>query len=323
MKLFVLVTLLIISYSSEAEEAKRVLPQVYLTQENTDSSLPNNEAIYHFWFQDLNPTDRDAFILWSVDGVEYEGYLEEEELHIQTTPGKHIFQFYINPSYEEVFTDSLDIRSQTIAKYTVRLSLRPTAAPVQHVVYKPVIYLYPEQKQQLRVDLNVHGTRPFFYPNYDNGWGVIAKPNGDLTIDNDAYRYLFWEAYYPDHLQEIKVDAGFVVEGKDAVIFLEEKLTAVGFTSVERADFITFWGPKLAANSKNLVRFEWNETCDKFADLHVSPRPDQLFRFYIFMAPLDSDTTIKPQELPKLKREGFTVLEWGGQVSSYQPILTL
>ena len=45
---------------------------------------------------------------------------------------------------------------------------------------KPVIYLYPEQAQEVYVQLELDGEFTCTYPEYDNGWKVKAYPDGTL-----------------------------------------------------------------------------------------------------------------------------------------------
>ena len=46
---------------------------------------------------------------------------------------------------------------------------------------KPVIYLYPEQEQDVSVRLDYDGKLTCTYPEYDDGWDVTAAPDGTLT----------------------------------------------------------------------------------------------------------------------------------------------
>lgn len=60
---------------------------------------------------------------------------------------------------------------------------------------KPVIYLYPEQTQEVSVQLELDGKLTCAYPEYGSGWMVKAYPDGTL-LDQDTgkkYNYLFWE----------------------------------------------------------------------------------------------------------------------------------
>lgn len=296
--------------------------KVVLTKEYKNDSLNQDEAVYYFDFKGLEKQDYNKTVRYSLNDSEFSGKMKGSRLRIKTAPGSYKLAIYINFRYYELFTDSLTIEPQMVQIYNIKLSKTPKPKKGRgndRKVYKPVIYLYPETEQEVEVVVDVHGKDPFFYPQYEDAWRVIAGPNGDLVFNDETYNYLFWEADDEDHLEEIEVNEGFVVAGNDAVSFLEEKLTEVGFTSEERADFITFWGPKLAANENNLVRFEWNDACDKFADLNISPQPDHIYRFYIFMSAIDTDNTIQPQVLPTFNREGFVALEWGGQISNYQP----
>ena len=168
----------------------------------------------------------------------------------------------------------------------------------------------------VKVEVDIKGDKPFFYPEYNNGWECVAQPNGDLKIGNDTYNYLFWEASEEDHLDDNTLTDGFYVEGQNAIAFLESKLNSAGFTSKEKADFITFWGPRIQANEHNFIRFDFNEACNKYADLKISPEPDHIYRIYIQIAPLDKKIKTDGQDIVPIDRNGFTVLEWGGQMSS-------
>ena len=96
---------------------------------------------------------------------------------------------------------------------------------------------------------------------------------------------------------------------------MKDKLTEAGLTSKEQADFITFWGPRIQKNDLNYIRFEFNETCNKFAELDITPTPDQTYRIYIFFSPISESFEVEEQEIESLERSGFTVIEWGGQES--------
>ena len=60
---------------------------------------------------------------------------------------------------------------------------------------KPVIYLYPEQAQEVSVRLDYDGRLTDTIPAYGDGWKVTAWPDGRLVNHSDGkeYPYLFWE----------------------------------------------------------------------------------------------------------------------------------
>lgn len=66
------------------------------------------------------------------------------------------------------------------------------------MVGKPVIYLYPETKKDIYVQLDFQGTLIADFPKYDTqlkGWEVSASPDGSLVnySDKKEYSYIFWE----------------------------------------------------------------------------------------------------------------------------------
>ena len=57
-------------------------------------------------------------------------------------------------------------------------------------VKKPIIYLYPTEETELTVKLGKQENLLYTYPKYEEGWKIIAKPNGDL-IDCKTGRNLY------------------------------------------------------------------------------------------------------------------------------------
>ena len=112
---------------------------------------------------------------------------------------------------------------------------------------KPVLYFYPKETTEIEVKLDYQGEFTFTYPEYNNGWNMIAHPDGTLVDPktNRSYNYLFWEG----QLKRESIDEGFVVKGSEVVPFLEEKLSTLGLNSKEQADFITYWGTSTAKKS--------------------------------------------------------------------------
>lgn len=175
---------------------------------------------------------------------------------------------------------------------------------------KPVIYLYPEQAQEVYVQLELDGEFTCTYPEYDNGWKVKAYPDGTLRdqVTGKEYNYLFWEGTSET---EYDLSRGFVVEGKDTAEFLEEKLAYLGLNERESNEFIVYWLPRMEENNYNLITFQ-GEKYTEHAKLKISPEPDSILRVFMAYKPLDKPVDISEQELEPFEREGFTVVEWGG-----------
>lgn len=189
---------------------------------------------------------------------------------------------------------------------------------------KPVIYLYPERKMDVNVQLdtkNMNGTLDVTYPLYGStGWNVTAYPDGKLTDKQTGkyYQYLFWEG---TSMKQWSFPDGFVVKGEESVQFLEEKLSYMGLLPKEYNDFIVYWLPLMSKNKYNLVRFV-NEEYNRDVPLNISPKPQSTLRVYMVFKSLDSPIIIKEQKLHSFKRQGFTVVEWGGSmIENGSPIL--
>jgi len=187
------------------------------------------------------------------------------------------------------------------------------------MIYKPVIYLYPERSQMVNVKLTYPGAMTATYPKptavagekntYE--WNVFAHRNGILSIKDKRYGYLFWEAQKA--FQE-EMSEGFVVEGKNAEKFLEEKLTILGLNAHERNDFIVYWLPQLERNAYNLVSFQGKAYTDA-AQLKIKPEPEHIIRVFMAFKKLDGPIRVVEQKLEKVNRHalhGFVAVEWGG-----------
>lgn len=85
---------------------------------------------------------------------------------------------------------------------------------------KPVVYLYPEETMEITVELDYNGSLTCTYPAYDEGWTVIANPDGTLINQKDGkeYSYLFWEG--TSNVQ-YDMSKGFVIKGKDTTEYSE------------------------------------------------------------------------------------------------------
>lgn len=176
---------------------------------------------------------------------------------------------------------------------------------------KPVIYLYPEKKQDISVKIKFkNGDFTCTYPEYNNGWNVTAYPNGRIInkSDNDEYSYLYWEGE-----GAIKYDfsSGFVVKSEDTAEFLKETLSYMGLTPKEYNEFIVYWLPIMQKNEYNLISFQ-TDNYEESAKLEISPKPDSMLRVFMAFKEVDKNTVVPEQKLETFKRNGFTVIEWGG-----------
>jgi len=179
-------------------------------------------------------------------------------------------------------------------------------------VKKPVLYLYPEEITDVEIKLTLKNSKfSCIYPNFnesENTWKVKAYPNGEISIMDKKYPYLFWEA---DSYVAQDLSKGFVVKAENAQEFLEEKLKMFGLNEKESCDFITYWLPVLIKNKLSLCSFQTQKFFDNFF-YDIMPKPKTVLRVFLSIKKLKEEIKIEEQEIKEVKREGFTVVEWGG-----------
>ena len=165
---------------------------------------------------------------------------------------------------------------------------------------KPVIYAYCDRKTDISIELQVKGTLTFSYPLLNNNlWRGTVIPEEGIQVNGKIYPYLFWESLSSDITSQIN-ESGFIVEGKNSITFLEEKLNLMGLNQKEITDFITYWGPRMQENKYNFVHFLGTEAYDEqIASINISPKPDNLFRLFMYLRPMNNKINIKEQPLPK------------------------
>ncbi len=179
------------------------------------------------------------------------------------------------------------------------------------VELKPVIYLYPtEDNTEISVSLDYDGNLVEVLPefNAENTWNVTANKDGQINFEGQTYEYLFWEG---DPNYSYDFYSGFCVAGADTEAFLNEKLRYLGLNDTETEEFIEFWLPMMEKNNYNMISFQ-GETYTNGAKLTVKPEPDTMIRVFMAWYPTERYIKINPQYLVSPTREGYTVVEWGG-----------
>ena len=177
---------------------------------------------------------------------------------------------------------------------------------------KPIIYLYPTEKTEISIKVGNPQNLTYTYPKYETGWTVTAEPNGNLTDTktNKHYYALYWEG---KNTIEPNFKEGFVVNGKDTIPFLEEKLAQLGLNEREANEFIIYWLPKLESNPYNFLRFQTLEEQNQNMPLEVTPQPDTMIRVMMEFKNLVTPIIVEEQDLPETpNRTGFVAVEWGG-----------
>ena len=198
------------------------------------------------------------------------------------------------------------------AQQTIQLTFSTVVEPnFPPNMKKPVIYLYPQQTEEVAINITLKGQLTETIPAYNGGWKVSARPDGTITncADGKQYPYLFWEGHSTKH--DWDMTDGFVVNGKESRTFLEHRLKDMGLLPKEYMAFIDYWTPALEKNEYNLIHFAGKEYED-VAALNIIPKPDAMLRIFMIFKAADKNTKATPQHFNGFMRKGFTVVEWGG-----------
>lgn len=177
------------------------------------------------------------------------------------------------------------------------------------VAYKPNIYLYPVQTEQLKVEVIFpEGGRIIASePTYNLGWDVEVEPNGRI---DGKYDFLFYESRQPNRWQRSN---GWVVSQTDVARFFDENLSSYGFSKAETADFINWWTQRLRDYPYYVVYPQTNTQIDPLIRLRIFPEPDKVLRlFYLIEGVAKRPAHLLPAPaITAFERKGFVVAEWG------------
>lgn len=182
---------------------------------------------------------------------------------------------------------------------------------------KPAVYLYPKQKQMVNVQVKPLGELGYTDPLYpENGWTVTAFPSGKLKILDfgfKIYDYLYYESKLLD--SEIrKPNYGWTVRPREMEGLFNKVLPKLGLNEKEALDFKEYWLKTLPESPYYFVGLVEKDERDRLEKLVVTPRPDTSIRFSLYFEPLDNPVPVPEPVIKTPKREGFTLVDWGGMI---------
>jgi hypothetical protein len=311
MKQVILILAFFASLNAISSDLYEVVPPYSFISKKENSNLAPGTSEVFFRITGIRELTLSRPLVWSIDEhVDTTQIGNDRELRSILEEGKHSFQFFYSRYYEEISTEELDFK----AGYTYIYQLNFQAAQEFIQVEKPVIYVYPDVNTDITLNVIPTGEMRFTYPVLPTvGWKFTAHPDGKLLFGDQSFRYLFWESSQAK--PSVNTHNGSLIAQKNVLAFLEEKLTLIGLTSEEKADFITYWAPQMMQNSNYFIQFQFNEDCNQYAELDISPKPDRVNRVYMVFKGMDviTDNLIFiPQKITPFDRNGYTVLEWGG-----------
>ena len=272
------------------------------------------------WIDVFEYFDKDFFSSQSLAIEVHDGTLSHDTYTVDSVTRKGN-QANINIDLESlkyggIFAPNVKFNFISLGKDIEYVNFNITTTEINNIqdagtCYKPVIYLYPTEEMNVNVKLGYKENITVSYPEYKEGWNVLAKPNGRL-LDLDTNRELYSLYYECENAIKFDMtDEGFIVKGEEIVPFLEEKLKVLGLSDVEAEEFIIYWLPILKENKYNYIRFATEEEINQNMPLSIDKSPDSIIRVLMIYKGLEEEIEVSEQVLESPVREGFTVVEWG------------
>jgi hypothetical protein len=183
---------------------------------------------------------------------------------------------------------------------------------------KPAVYLYPQTKQLINVQVFPKGelihTDPPYQPG--KGWTVNANPTGALFTMNDqpiTNNYLYYESkLFDSEIQ--KPQKGWVIRPNELENLLNRILPQLGLNQKEQQDFMDYWLTKLPDSPYYFVGLIEKPQRDYLETLKVTPAPETSIRFSLFFEMLDSPKVVEEPTINTPERKGYTLVDWGGLI---------
>lgn len=181
---------------------------------------------------------------------------------------------------------------------------------------KPAIYLYPKNSENVNVKVNTTGYFTLTIPNYSpNGWSVLANPNGEIQIENATYPYLYYESQVPDSKVQVP-DKGYVVTKEELPGLFDLLFPKLGLLPNEVNEFKDYWTKALPGSPYYFIGIMDEAAINSLESLDISPKPDTIIRVRLYFKLLDKPMNVVAPDISTPKRNGFTVVEWGGMVKT-------
>ncbi|MGE5041982.1 MAG: hypothetical protein ACM3IJ_03685, partial [Candidatus Levyibacteriota bacterium] len=143
---------------------------------------------------------------------------------------------------------------------------------------KPAVYLYPEIRENVSVQVDPAGHFTYTDPLYPSGgWQVTADPSGTITSGSKDYSYLYYEADIPSLLIP-KPTQGFVTESGKIESKLDDILSKLGLIQKEKTEMISYWQKALPKSPYYFIGVIPQNTLESIAPFTINPTPNTVIR---------------------------------------------
>ncbi len=316
-KLYLLVVLMI-PFFGLSEGIKSVSP-IRLIKDSVSGKIHSDSIRLVFQVEDfydqLMLNQHAAIIQVKIDGrtKKYTVTNKKRTFQFALSKGKHQLNFFVNANFEEISLDQ-EFKGSHYYEYGLNFQGGENSG-TQIMVEKPVIYFYTGKKEPFSLKIKTDAELQFTYPAYENEWKGTTSPDGTIQINGSNYPYLFWDAQLPVEKLNLNWQHSEQILGTQTSQYLSAQLDYLGFNPKEKADFITYWGPRMQKMKYVEILWIQNESIDAIASLETSPVFNQN-RIYIVFKEI-SELTDKAliqrlNQLMPIKRANNCLVEWGG-----------
>ncbi len=305
------------AFSGERES----LPQLWIIKDSVSKSIhPDSVKLVIRVFDpgsQLMLDQHPAIIQMSVDKKTKKYTISQNNMVFGKTISKgiHRILFFLNANFESIHFDR-DFTGGHYYEVGIAFQNNPINNPRNQIMLeKPVIYLYSEKETDFSLKIKTGADLQFTYPAYNGEWKGTSSPNGTIQLNGAVFPYLFWDANLSSENLRLNWSEADFIEGKQIIPYLESQLTKIGFNAKEKADFITYWGPRIQKMPYAEIIWMQNKSLDEIAALEISPA-FKINRVYLVFREADQvikqPITIKRTSLQPIDRSGNCLVEWGG-----------
>lgn len=297
-------------------KGKESLPSFWIIKDSVSDKIHPDSVQLVFAVNGLLMIDQHSVIVQvKVDGKLRKQIITliDRTFHITVPKGRHQLDFYINANFEEIHFSR---EFEGSHYYEIGLNFESNLpARLDIMVEKPVIYLYTEHEEPFSLKIKTDAELQFTYPAYKGEWKGTTSPDGTIQINGSNYPYLFWDAQLPVEKLDLNWHQSDQILGAQTIQYLSAQLDNMGFLPKEKADFITYWGPRMQKMNYLQVLWIQNESVNEVASLDISPKFTQNRIYMVFKEISDlTDETLqlKLKSLTPFIRTGNHLVEWGG-----------
>jgi hypothetical protein len=115
--------------------------------------------------------------------------------------------------------------------------------------------------------------------------------------------------------QYFQKNIGWLIHSDSKASDFSRILDLYCFNATEKADFIEFWNKKLKSGVNYVAYPQETFIVDNVMPITINPVPCSMARIWFYFEEADEKTSVvEPVSVSKIRRDKFTVVEWGGMI---------